>query len=264
MVDITCKRNIASQGFLNIVWDVFFKQKNRGINLKIHFPWLFDSSTPFLSFEINKNEEIVGGLIVAEKNINSIKVGLLGLVCIDEAFRGKGYLNKLMNSALSTLALENFDAIYLWTSQHDLYKKYGFYSLDDSILVKVRYITNSQTESKSKIKITERADLSVPPFANSVYQADTDDVSIIYCENNQSKYILSYDGILEDVIKTFGVFVGDTFYINSLDVCKNEFQEAKKYAHIEIKKQNIQMVNVFKTESLQAINKTHFAANERI
>ncbi|MDI3361446.1 GNAT family N-acetyltransferase [Lelliottia sp. V89_10] len=264
MVDITCRKNIASQEFLNIVWDVFFLKKSRGRSLKIHFPWLFDSSTQFLSFEIIKNKEIVGGLIVAEKNINSIKVGLLGLVCIDERFRGKGYLKKLMDSALSTIALENFDAIYLWTSQHDLYKKYGFSSLDDSILVKVKYITNSHSEPKAKIKITERADLSIPPFASSIYQADIDDVSFIYCENNQSKYILSYNGILESVIKAFGAFVDDTFYINSYDVCRNEFLEAEKYAHIEIYQQNIQMVKVIKTESLQVINKTHFAANERI
>lgn len=264
MVDIRLKKNTASREFLQIVWDVFFTQKRRGRSLKIHFPWLFDSSLTYCSFEMYENEEIVGGLVVVEKKVNDIKVALLGLVCIDEKHRGKGYLKKLMDSALSTIKKGNFDAIYLWTSQHDLYKRYDFQSIDNSILVKVRCAINSQIDTDNKIKIIERPDLSVPPFANSLYQFVTDEISIIYCEDDKTKYILSYAGELQEIIKKFGSFADDIFYINSFSNCEDQFLEAKEYADIEIKKQNIQMVNVLKTESLQTIKNTHFAANERI
>ncbi|WP_049856337.1 GNAT family N-acetyltransferase [Trabulsiella odontotermitis] len=265
MVSIEVSKNAASQQYLQIVWDTFFKQKSRGVSLQAHFPWLYNSSNNFFTLEIKRSGITAGGLVLAEKIFGNLKIGLVGLVCIDDKYRGQGLFGKIMHELNHVSVSEGFSALYLWSSQQYLYKKYGFESFDDNLLAEVKLKTDIKlTCSERKKQIIERPDLPIPPFADAVYQFDSNNVSILYCTNSNNKFVISFKGAIKDVVLQFGFFCKNTFYINLKNTDKDKITKAMEFAYIDIAQQNIQMIKFFEVKKIDQIKHIHFLLNERI
>lgn len=266
MEKIEVHKNAASQEFLHIAWDIFFYKKNRGISLERHFPWLFDKTLNYTTLEIKSNDKIVGGLVVVEKTIHNVKVGLVGLVCISEDFRGKGLLKKLMTALDKICCEDEFSMLVLWTSQHSLYKPYGFNVEDDSIIARMHLKKDHSDclDIPKTFNSVDKSDVPLPPFADNLLKYKDKNVEIIYCEKGNEKYLLDYTGSMDVVIKTFFANISQAFTLNSF-VCKmQELASANSYAEIDITKQQIQMVKILNETEKESLKDIRFAVYERI
>lgn len=256
----------ASQRFLEIVWDIFFLQKKRGVDLTQHFPWFFDKTANFLTFEAIVDGHTAGGLVVLEKIINDIKIGLVGLVCVDARYRGNGLLRKLMSKMEQVCIREQYSGLVLWTSQHSLYSPHGFMVSDDSVIVKIN-VKNKGKETPNPnliFKINECFDLALPPFAEKMYRYSDIGIYILYCEKNEEKYIIDFHGEIENVIKEFASNVSHKFILNAFNTEVNEILSAKNLADIEIIHQNIKMIKALDNTKTQSLKELRFLINERI
>lgn len=266
MEKIDVHKNATSQAFLNIAWDIFFNKKNRGISLERHFPWLFDKTLNYTAIEMKLHDEVVGGLVVVEKIINNLKIGLVGLVCIREKFRGNGLLEKLMTTLDKVSCEEKFSMLVLWTSQHWLYKPYGFNVDDDSIIAKMQLKKDYPDciDISKTFNTTDEYDIPLPPFADKLLKYKDKNVEFIYCEKGNEKYLLDYTGSTDMVIKTFFANISQNFTLNSFDGKLKELASVDSYAHIDITKQQIQMVKILNKTEEESLKDIRFAVYERI
>ncbi|EQA0461057.1 GNAT family N-acetyltransferase, partial [Escherichia coli] len=263
MININMRKNNASREYLDICWDTFFKSKNRGLDLVAHFPWLTSGSSSFISYEVEKNNQIVGGLIVLERDIRNLKIGLVGLVCVKKECRGQGIFKALMRKMLISCKESHFSALYLWSSKHSIYEKFDFELHDKNILVKIKVINDGDfgkpiLNNYGDVNIIHRTDLAVPPFASGIYELKTECGSIVYCESNGNKYIINHENTVENVILEFGKFNKDEFFLNTIIDRKNNILSMKDYFDVEIIRQNIQMVNLIDKASIDKVYKINF------
>ncbi|WP_187641900.1 GNAT family N-acetyltransferase [Escherichia albertii] len=269
MVNINVRKNNASREYLDICWDTFFKSKNRGLDLHVHFPWLTSESSSFFSYEAEKNNQIVGGLIVLKRDIRNLKIGLVGLVCIKEEYRGQGIFKALMRKMQISCIESHFSALYLWSSKHSIYEKFDFELHDKNILAKIKIINDGDSRESifhpyESVNIIRRTDLAVPPFASGVYELKTGSGSIVYCEGYGGKYIISHENTIENAIFEFGKLSKDVFFLNAVIDQESDILSVKEHFDVEIIKQNIQMVNVIDKANIDKVYKINFLVNERI
>lgn len=231
-----------------------------------HFPWLFNHTSDYITLELSINDEVVGGLIVLEKKINKIKIGLVGLVCIDSHWRGHGLLKHIFGKLEDICSKEKFSALILWTSQHRLYEPYGFHISDNCIMAKIKARKSclDKLYLSSKYSINERQDLALPPFANKISQYKDDEVSIIYCEKGKDRYIVDYSGALYNVIKNFSTNVNREFILNSINSKAKDILSTNNFADIEITQQKIQMIKILNEKDEAFLGDIKFKINERI
>lgn len=118
-----------------LIWDVFFASRGRGISFSAHFPWA-ESNPNIISLAINpisqKNDKrTIAALIIKPQQINNGDlIGLVGLVCVAEAFRGQGLCARLLSKAIETGARNSFKALVLWSQKPSVYAGHGF-SIDE-------------------------------------------------------------------------------------------------------------------------------------
>ncbi|CAG2142591.1 hypothetical protein LMG19282_02250 [Cupriavidus campinensis] len=114
-----------------LIWEVFFRSRGRGIDLPAHSPWI-DDSTGVTTILIGADQpgdepKAAAGLVIKEAPMaDGRKVGLVGLVCVDEAFRGKGLGHQLVAAATEVGRNQAFDTLVLWTNKPNVYAKHGF------------------------------------------------------------------------------------------------------------------------------------------
>ncbi|MGC7532638.1 hypothetical protein ACPWML_26830, partial [Pandoraea pneumonica] len=73
-----------------LIWKVFFSSRGRGVDLPTHYPWIGDSTrvTSILISKDGSNDKRVTAatLVIKEETLPDVgTVGLVGLVCVDDA-----------------------------------------------------------------------------------------------------------------------------------------------------------------------------------
>lgn len=114
-----------------LLWDVFFVSRNRGVNLETHFPWI-QETTGTTCITMNRSadlslESIVASLVIRETTIAAVgQIGMLGLVCVKEENRGQGLSSRLLFEAIKVSKSKQLNALVLWTNKPEVYEKLGF------------------------------------------------------------------------------------------------------------------------------------------
>ncbi|MFX7844805.1 hypothetical protein ABTK14_21385, partial [Acinetobacter baumannii] len=66
-------------------------------------------------------------LVIKEETLPDVgTVGLVGLVCVDDAFRGSGLSHQLLSAATDLGKEKPYDGLVLWTNKPNVYVKHGF------------------------------------------------------------------------------------------------------------------------------------------
>ena len=155
-----------------MVWDVFFQSRSRGISIERHFPWLTkdDQNTWFVG--IRDGEELVGGLVVRglqnNDDTDGYKIGSVGLVCVANKYCGQGNARRMLEAAINEARLRDYDALTLWTRQHDVYTSSGFVLKDDAVFGSLSMVTmvRGNSDVRPLLSFNELApELGLPAFA---------------------------------------------------------------------------------------------------
>lgn len=191
--------------FEKLVWEVFFQSKKRGISIDRHFPWMLDSREVGFYILAEKEEEIVGGLVVKVRyesiNGREMKIGLIGLVCVKSDLRGQGISKKIIEAALEQAEIDNYDALTLWTNYPALYKPYGFLSADGWSYGRVfrdNYSSGIDKNLLDDINIIKMEELALPPFAQSVCKLNGASSSIYLLMDEAGYIVAEYQGSVKE------------------------------------------------------------------
>jgi predicted N-acetyltransferase YhbS len=101
-----------------------YKKPNK---FEIDFAPLVDKSNFANCFiMVDENESVVAHIGVCERNILGFNMAMLGGIAVEEARRGEGFFQELIQDVLAEKRSE-VAFFLLWSDQEKLYKKYGFY-----------------------------------------------------------------------------------------------------------------------------------------
>lgn len=182
-----------------LFWEVFFQSRQRGISLERHFPWL-SSASPSVTFaEAHMDGMTVGGLVLRELRCtfeeHPLRVGMIGLVCVEPRYRGRGVANHLMAAAIAHAAGQGMDCLTLWTSKHAVYEKQGFATLDRWMYGWVRDADDANAQLfQPGSELSPDHTLPLPPFARAVYRHTGQAASIVVLADEQGAIVTAYEG----------------------------------------------------------------------
>lgn len=198
----------SSQRLFELMWDVFFQSKHRGISLHAHFPWLEKVTDHVWYVTLRDGLNVVGGLCVKEAGDVSAqegcKVASIGLVCIDPKFRGQGYAKAILQAAIEEAKKRNYDALTLWTSKHDVYTPQGFKLNDNGLFGTIDLNACVKSESSAagiSFRQSFPAQLGLPPFAKSGFTMTYEDAQTIFIEDNSGIILADWFGSLENLVE---------------------------------------------------------------
>lgn len=180
-----------------LIWNIFFASRRRGISLSVHFPWLDSNPNVFClairAPQSTQAEGFIAALVIRRDQTESGQnIGLIGLVCVAEEWRGKGLSSILMSDAINFANQIDLDALVLWTQKPEVYTGHGFapdgqdmYGFVERTLSH-RSCIEFTTEAWPDLESIQ-AQRGLPPFAVSGRSISTNSAKVIVLE--------SYNGV---------------------------------------------------------------------
>jgi len=122
-VDITPK---SPEQFTALAWDIFFASRGRGISPAVNLGWFDDPQAYFVT--LRSGQQVVAGLGVrlVKCRGGEYVAGIIGLVCVHAAHRGRGHAQTALMAAISEAARLGTHDLVLWTGQPAVYQQLGF------------------------------------------------------------------------------------------------------------------------------------------
>jgi len=194
----------VSSGLAQLFWKIFFTDKERGVNINRHFPWMNDPSSRHWSVSLKEKNSFIGGLIVKEfqftKREISLTVGAVGLVCISPDFRGRGCAKKMLDLVIDEANKRRYDALTLWTSQWAVYRQSGFVLCDEATLSSVKmYPINKKHVHIEEIDFPN--EIGLPTFAMSGQLLTYKEAQLLVIKTgHQEDIVVSWSGKVSDTI----------------------------------------------------------------
>ena len=214
------------EGARNLIWDVFFASRQRGISLDYHFPWLLDEeriACVTLSREFNGVLETQAALVIKKQHIEIVgTVGLIGLVCVDVKHRGRGLSTRLIRAAEEYAKRASLNALLLWTTKPDVYEKVGFTIDSIDLYGTARKATASLhigagDISLANIRVEKRNNGGVPAFANEVIEFSTGSASVTACKTNQGLSLAEWHGDPQEIVALINNCFPNVWQINAAE-----------------------------------------------
>jgi len=149
----------------HLIWDVFFAERNRGLDLRLHFPWL-GRTEGALYAGLRDGGHWLAGLCVRPLSTSVANAAAVGLVCVRAELRSQGLGRQLLDASLAALDDRRVDALTLWTGKPEVYRSHGFETDDASLLIHVdgvEPVARAPFEETSWPASTDTRGL--PPFA---------------------------------------------------------------------------------------------------
>lgn len=202
ITDVSIEAKCPKQ-LLELMWEVFFMTKDRGISLHTHFPWLEEASSHIWYVTLHEGRDVIGGLCVKEiYNVfaqEKYKVASIGLVCVAPEFRGRGYAKAILQAAIEEAERRNYDALTLWTSKHDVYAPQGFKPHDDGLFGTIDLSECAKPEASSMVTPLRQSfpvELGLPPFAKSRFCMSYKDAQAIFIQDSNGIILADWKGNL--------------------------------------------------------------------
>jgi GNAT superfamily N-acetyltransferase len=185
-----------------LIWEVFFASRQRGINLKAHFPWI-DQENNIHCFALTKpgNSDFLATLILKTQFINSrMNYAMVGMVCVKEEWRRSGLGKQLMTYMLDYSEKNQISALVLWTTQPNFYSRYGFI-IDNSdcsgnVALKPQR-ENVKVEYKTK---SAHPSISLPPFAKRIIHYEGKESELFVIESKNGLLLAEWIGTPSSVV----------------------------------------------------------------
>lgn len=209
---------------VHLTWRIFFASRNRGITPEFHFPWIRDKHNLYCIRAILENvsaQTTVASLILRHRPLDSgKKIGLVGLVCVAENFRGMGLSTRLLQKTVELAKMQKLTHLVLWTTKPDVYKKLDFQVDSIDMFGQVIRSRKRSTELKSSrnpfaTQIFVTALKGAPPFAQEVIRYSAlNGASISICKSNTTETLVEYAGSIEQVIDLIDHVMPDAWSLN--------------------------------------------------
>lgn len=244
---------VPSSIYLDIIWKEFFENRSRGLSLEKHFPWMSDNKNLFIT--ASYKGAVIGGLVMrqvskndAKKNI-SLNLGLIGLVCIKQEFRGLGVSTLLLENSIEKSKEMKVDHLVLWTSKHAVYEKLDFQIKDFSKYGQLNDLPRVELLKTDLIIKDYPEELPMPVFATTGGSIYYRTAVVIYTDDYEKYNVVSYSGELNDIWKILCTLNSKKLYINIDD--RDEFYQYlnERNCHINLENSNLQMSLCLNTDT---------------
>ncbi len=253
MVVATIENTIPEQ-FVGLFWKTFFSNKNRGVSVEHHFPWILDEVAPIWCVVLKDDEKVIGGLLVKECHLQrgggSLTVGAIGLVCIEPEFRGCGYAKRLLSVAERESEERQYDALTLWTSKWSVYRKSGFVVHDETMFGCVHMYPIEQALNYEVVSVRPFPDgLGLPTFAVSGHLLVCNKSELFVVQNSYDEYIVvRWSGNVADVLMMIEHYLPTSFQLNAEKDDELVLLLRGRGAGVSLKPVNLQMWKVLNSK----------------
>jgi len=181
-----------------LIWDVFFASRRRGIDLPTHFPWIEQTvGTYCLTLSETNDGPVVAALVLRELNLLSgIRCAMIGMVCVDQAWRSQGLSTQLLSNALAFAVEHKYNSMLLWTTQPTVYSRHGFaceaenhdtfgrIAMNSShLLAQVRFLKGNPETTRG-----------LPPFGERLIRFESDAAELIGVETAHGLTVAEWSG----------------------------------------------------------------------
>lgn len=209
---------IADQGVQSkariLIWEEFFRSRNRGIDWDTHLPWAVTAEAMSVSIfspsVTSGTEDMLATLLV--RRLHGTSSAMTGFVCVAPSHRGLGMSRVLLDFAASTLAGLGLQEMLLWTGTSGVYERSGFTVSEQEQRVTLRggdaQVDGSLQPSTWPTEIVSGPGL--PPFAIATWQATLDEARIVFADTAQGPFLLDMHGEPDAVMRAmFAARQGD-------------------------------------------------------
>lgn len=251
-----------------LLWDVFFFSRGRGLSLTVHFPWLDNPSDVFCvsipSPEFSDARKIIAALVIKKVSISDRRIGLVGLVCVAEEWRGKSLSSRLILEATKLACTIELDALVLWTQKPDVYISQDF------VVDSQEFFCQVDNKKIRKLELTFASevwpDLSaignqqgLPSFAKSGRRVSTKDASAIVVDGqNGSVTLVDWAGKVKDVVDLIEISLPSKWGVNIADSNELIVELRKRSFEVDIKPAAVRMVKKLKQTAMPEFNLIEF------
>ena len=220
----TCVSDCIPPDAIRLMWQVFFASRNRGISPEFHFPWIHDRHNLNCVCTVVDDGSIrttAAALILRHRPHSSgKKLGLIGLVCVAEKFRGLGLSTRLLEQTVELAKSQQLSHLVLWTTKPEVYEKLGFEADSTDMFGLVTRIGSRASE----VELTKNAAVGpvkealldgAPAFAKEVVRYSSfNGASISVCKSNSTQTLVEHAGPMDLVINLIDQVMPDTWNLN--------------------------------------------------
>ena len=213
-----------------LLWDTFFVQRNRGVDLAVHFPWMGAEHESIRYGVLLVDGGVVAGLVLRGHEPLSdgreTRVASIGLVCVATTYRGRGLSANLLTETLNALKTLGFDAAILWTGKPTVYSTLGFAGMDrnefgwiERPLSPARHVPDLHVTRWPDLQEAISQNRGLPPFAlyaQRVTWADQN-ASAILLFDSHGPAVAEWSGATEALAKMFTVVMPPRWRLNALN-----------------------------------------------
>jgi N-acetylglutamate synthase-like GNAT family acetyltransferase len=215
-----------------LIWDVFFASRQRGIDLPTHFPWIEQTVGTYCLMLSEKNDgPVLATLVLREHNLLSgSRYAMIGMVCVDQAWRGRGLSTQLLVNLLTFAAEQEISSLLLWTGQPSIYSKHGF--VPDSCDSFGR-VTLDPIRSRSQVGFTKiQGDTArgLPAFAQQIVRFESDAAELVGVETVQGMALAEWKGAMPAVLDLIEAALPETWNLNAF-ADASIFDEIRRRGH---------------------------------
>ncbi|EGT3632462.1 GNAT family N-acetyltransferase [Morganella morganii] len=178
-----------------IIENEFIKKKNRSGKINNYFK-IFNEDNFEVFLLTDNNENLIAGL-TAYYPKNTFQYAEIGLVIVNDRFRGFGYSHQLLKMSIEYIN-KKFKDIVLWTSKHGVYKKIGF-NIEDN----TRYLNFENSGTHNHINYTDiQVETKIRPlYSTSTGMLKTGKHRVYYIDDGNSPIYYDYKGNVDAAIE---------------------------------------------------------------
>lgn len=190
-------------GAEDLIWDEFFRSRNRGVDRATHLPWTKQPGA--LCATAVTDGWTVGTLLV--KCAPNINTALIGYVCVHPSFRGQNLSRLLIEYTAEILATSGFGQMILWTGNPQIYEGSGFTTkaVEQNLRLQLRPLVSSSPIDLTPWPGPQDHNVGLPPYAYAGWCARSREATIIFVDTPGGPTLLANTGPASSVIETMGI-----------------------------------------------------------
>jgi predicted GNAT family N-acyltransferase len=219
----------------DLIWDIFFASRQRGIDFPTHFPWIDQTAGTYcLTMSKKKDNLVVAALVLRELNLPfGIRCAMIGMVCINQAWRGQSLSTQLLNNVINFASEKKINSLLLWTTQPGIYSRHGFIpDTETSDTFGQVNIESLRTCAGVKFnKVNPKITCGLPPFGKQLINFKSHAAEIITVEIADGIALADWQGSPPSVVDLIEAALPSTWKLNAPSDAAI-FDELNKRGHI--------------------------------
>ncbi|WP_165557466.1 GNAT family N-acetyltransferase [Pseudomonas sp. BGI-2] len=252
-----------------LLWEVFFASRGRGVSLPAHFPWIDSTDNVFcislLDAHFPKGEKVIGALVIKTVDVSMHQqVGFVGLVCVAEDWRGKNQSSRLLLEATKLGQNLHLHALVLWTQKPNVYIGQDFV-IDGqdffgcALRGKKSIITMAFTSEGWPDSTGIQNQQGLPPFSIGGRLISTEHAKVVIVESLDGDVTLvKWIGRKEDVADLVECALPDKWGVNISEGDALVEELRKRQFKIDLMPAAVRMVKNLKKPSITLLNTIEF------